>query len=82
MKHKKALTLTDASEALMIKCCETYHDYCRRWAEHGTPITLEETMRLLPIRLMPISYGSLAIGQLPINRPSNGWIASALSYLL
>ncbi|MGZ5865191.1 MAG: acyl-CoA dehydrogenase family protein [Xanthobacteraceae bacterium] len=44
--YGSALTLTDASEALMIKCCETYHDYCRRWAEHGTPITLEETMRL------------------------------------
>jgi 3-hydroxy-9,10-secoandrosta-1,3,5(10)-triene-9,17-dione monooxygenase len=41
-----ALTLTDAAEALLIKGCEMYHDYCRRWAEHGTPITTEENMRL------------------------------------
>jgi 3-hydroxy-9,10-secoandrosta-1,3,5(10)-triene-9,17-dione monooxygenase len=42
----QALTLTDAAEAVMIKGCEMYADYCRRWAEHGTPITLEENMRL------------------------------------
>jgi 3-hydroxy-9,10-secoandrosta-1,3,5(10)-triene-9,17-dione monooxygenase len=44
--YGSALTLTDAAEALMIRCCEMYHEYCRRWAEHGTPITIEETMRL------------------------------------
>jgi 3-hydroxy-9,10-secoandrosta-1,3,5(10)-triene-9,17-dione monooxygenase len=42
----QALTLTDAAEALLIKGCEMYHDYCRRWAEHHTPITTEENMRL------------------------------------
>jgi len=41
-----ALTLTDAAEALVIKGCEMYADYCRRWAEDGTPITTEENMRL------------------------------------
>jgi 3-hydroxy-9,10-secoandrosta-1,3,5(10)-triene-9,17-dione monooxygenase len=42
----QALTLTDAAEALMIKGSEMYADYCRRWAEHGTPIATEENMRL------------------------------------
>ncbi len=41
-----ALTLTDSAEGLMIRVCEMYAEYCRRWAEHGTPITTEETMRL------------------------------------
>jgi 3-hydroxy-9,10-secoandrosta-1,3,5(10)-triene-9,17-dione monooxygenase len=41
-----ALTLTDAAEALMIKGCEMYADYCARWAKDGTPITIEENMRL------------------------------------
>jgi 3-hydroxy-9,10-secoandrosta-1,3,5(10)-triene-9,17-dione monooxygenase len=42
----QALTLTDAAEALMLKGCEMYHEYCRRWADTGTPIALEENMRL------------------------------------
>ena len=42
----QALTLTDAAEALMLKGCEIYHEYCQRWADTGTPITLEENMRL------------------------------------
>ncbi len=41
-----ALTLTDAAEALMLKGCEMYADYCARWAADGTPITTEENMRL------------------------------------
>ena len=41
-----ALTLTDAAEALMLKGCEMYADYCARWAAGGTPITTEENMRL------------------------------------
>jgi 3-hydroxy-9,10-secoandrosta-1,3,5(10)-triene-9,17-dione monooxygenase len=41
-----ALTLTDAAEALMIKGCEMYADYCERWARDGTPITIEDNMRL------------------------------------
>ena len=44
--YGQALTLTDAAEALMVKGCEMYADYCRRWAEQGTPITIEENMRL------------------------------------
>lgn len=42
----RALTLTDAAEALMLKGVEMYGDYCRRWANEGTPITTEENMRL------------------------------------
>ena len=41
-----ALTLTDAAEALVLKGCEMYADYCERWAADGTPITTEENMRL------------------------------------
>ena len=41
-----ALTLTDAAEALMLKGCEMYADYCARWAADGVPITTEENMRL------------------------------------
>jgi 3-hydroxy-9,10-secoandrosta-1,3,5(10)-triene-9,17-dione monooxygenase len=41
-----ALTLADAAEALLLKGCETYADYCVRWAAGGTPITTEENMRL------------------------------------
>jgi 3-hydroxy-9,10-secoandrosta-1,3,5(10)-triene-9,17-dione monooxygenase len=44
--YGQALTLTDAAEALMLKGCEMYHDYCDRWAKDGTPITIEENMRL------------------------------------
>jgi 3-hydroxy-9,10-secoandrosta-1,3,5(10)-triene-9,17-dione monooxygenase len=44
--YGEALTLTDAAEALMIKGCEMYADYCNRWAAQGTPITIEENMRL------------------------------------
>ena len=42
----RALTLTDAAEALMLKGCEMYADYCARWAADGAPITTEENMRL------------------------------------
>ncbi|MDH4190612.1 MAG: hypothetical protein OEW21_10440 [Betaproteobacteria bacterium] len=42
----QALTLTDAAEALMIKGCEMYADYCARWAADGTPISVQENMRL------------------------------------
>ena len=44
--YGEALTLTDAAEALMIKGCEMYADYCDRWANDGTPITIDENMRL------------------------------------
>ncbi len=42
----QAVELTDAAEALMIKVCEMYADYCDEWAENGTPITIEQNMRL------------------------------------
>jgi 3-hydroxy-9,10-secoandrosta-1,3,5(10)-triene-9,17-dione monooxygenase len=42
----EAFALTDAAEAIVLKGCERYMDYCRRWAEDGTPITVEENLRL------------------------------------
>ena len=42
----EALTLTDAAEALMLKGCDMYAEYCARWAETRAPITTEENMRL------------------------------------
>jgi len=41
-----ALGLTDAAEALLLRTMETYMDWCRRWAADGTPITVEDNMRL------------------------------------
>jgi len=42
----EALTLTDAAEALLLRGCEMYAETCARWAADGTPITVEENMRL------------------------------------
>ncbi len=42
----QALTLADAAEAVMIRGLEMYAEYCARWAAEGTPITVEENMRL------------------------------------
>jgi 3-hydroxy-9,10-secoandrosta-1,3,5(10)-triene-9,17-dione monooxygenase len=41
-----ALALTDAAEAIMLRGAEQYMEYCRRWAEDGTLITVEENLRL------------------------------------
>ena len=42
----EALALTDAAEAIVLKGCERYMEYCARWARDGTPITVEENLRL------------------------------------
>jgi 3-hydroxy-9,10-secoandrosta-1,3,5(10)-triene-9,17-dione monooxygenase len=42
----EALALTDAAEAILLQGCERYMDYCRRWAEDGTLISVEENFRL------------------------------------
>jgi 3-hydroxy-9,10-secoandrosta-1,3,5(10)-triene-9,17-dione monooxygenase len=42
----QALLLTDTAEATLIKVCEMYMDYCRRWAADGTPFSTEDSLRL------------------------------------
>jgi len=42
----EALALTDAAEAIVLKGCERYMEYCHRWATDGTPITVEDNFRL------------------------------------
>ena len=42
----QALTLTDAAEAILLRGCDMYAGYCARWAADGTPVTVEENMRL------------------------------------
>lgn len=44
--YGQALTMTDAAEAILIGGGETYMEYCRRWAEDGTPISVEDNLRL------------------------------------
>ena len=41
-----ALTLTDSAEALLMTAAETYMQYCRRWGDDRTPISLEDNVRL------------------------------------
>jgi 3-hydroxy-9,10-secoandrosta-1,3,5(10)-triene-9,17-dione monooxygenase len=42
----RAIILTDAAENLMIRGGEVYMEKCQRWAADGTPITVEENLRL------------------------------------
>ncbi len=42
----EAISLADAAEAIAIASCEKYGALCRRWAADGTPITVEENVRL------------------------------------
>jgi 3-hydroxy-9,10-secoandrosta-1,3,5(10)-triene-9,17-dione monooxygenase len=42
----QALLLTDTAEATLIKACEMYMGYCRRWAADGTPFSAEDSLRL------------------------------------
>ena len=41
-----AMTMVDASEAILLHAADLYMQYCRDWAEHGTPFTTEMDMRL------------------------------------
>src|SRR6185295_19319836 len=41
-----ALLLADTGEAVLIKACEMYMDYCGRWAADGTPFSAEDSLRL------------------------------------
>ena len=42
----QAIILTDAAENLLIRGAEVYMEMCQRWAAAGTPITVEENLRL------------------------------------
>jgi acyl-CoA dehydrogenase-like protein len=42
----QALTMTESAEALMMGSVQKYMDLCDRWAKDGTPISLEENLRL------------------------------------
>lgn len=42
----EALALTDSAEAIVLKGCERYMEYCQRWAADRTPITVEDNFRL------------------------------------
>jgi len=53
----QAMMLADTAEALLIRACEMYMDYCRRWAADGTPFSTEDSLRLWG---MLINAGGLA----------------------
>jgi 3-hydroxy-9,10-secoandrosta-1,3,5(10)-triene-9,17-dione monooxygenase len=53
----QAMMLADTAEAILIKACEMYMDYCRRWAADGTPFSAEDSLRLWG---MLINAGGLA----------------------
>ncbi|MCK8787350.1 hypothetical protein M0638_23545 [Roseomonas sp. NAR14] len=41
-----ALARADAAEAILVRTLERYMEMCERWAEDGTPISVEENLRL------------------------------------
>ena len=44
-----AMTLTDSAEALLFDCAEKHMAMYRRWQHDGTPMTLEEQVRLFGV---------------------------------
>jgi 3-hydroxy-9,10-secoandrosta-1,3,5(10)-triene-9,17-dione monooxygenase len=42
----QALMMTDTAEAILMKACETYMDYCRRWAAGGYDFPVTDSLRL------------------------------------
>jgi 3-hydroxy-9,10-secoandrosta-1,3,5(10)-triene-9,17-dione monooxygenase len=44
--YGQAQMLADAAEAILVRSTEIYMEYCNRWAVHGTPIGVEENVRL------------------------------------
>jgi 3-hydroxy-9,10-secoandrosta-1,3,5(10)-triene-9,17-dione monooxygenase len=42
----QAQMLADTAEAVLVRASEIYMEYCERWAADGTPITVEENIRL------------------------------------
>jgi 3-hydroxy-9,10-secoandrosta-1,3,5(10)-triene-9,17-dione monooxygenase len=65
-----ALMLTDSAEALLMTAAETYMQYCRRWADTGTPILLEDNVRLYGMVLTAGRLASEAVEHLFHNASS------------
>jgi 3-hydroxy-9,10-secoandrosta-1,3,5(10)-triene-9,17-dione monooxygenase len=42
----QALGMTDSAETLLIAAVDQYMEFCRRWERDGTPISLEDSLRL------------------------------------
>jgi 3-hydroxy-9,10-secoandrosta-1,3,5(10)-triene-9,17-dione monooxygenase len=42
----EAMAKTDAAEAILHQGCQRYMDYCHRWSDEGTPISVEDNLRL------------------------------------
>jgi 3-hydroxy-9,10-secoandrosta-1,3,5(10)-triene-9,17-dione monooxygenase len=65
-----ALMLTDSAEALLMTAAETYMQYCRRWGDDRTPISLEDNVRLYGMVLMAGRLASEAVEHLFHNASS------------
>ncbi len=65
-----ALMLTDSAEALLMTAAETYMQYCRRWADTGQPISLEDNVRLYGMVLTAGRLASEAVEHLFHNASS------------
>ena len=44
--YGQAVTLADAAEAILMRAGQIYMEYCDRWSADGTPITVEDNLRL------------------------------------
>ena len=65
-----ALMLTDSAEALLMTAAETYMQYCRRWGDDSTPISLEDNVRLYGMVLTAGRLASEAVEHLFHNASS------------
>ena len=65
-----ALMLTDSAEALLMTADETYMQYCRRWGDDRTPISLEDNVRLYGMVLTAGRLASEAVEHLFHNASS------------
>ncbi|MDO9714374.1 acyl-CoA dehydrogenase family protein, partial [Paracraurococcus lichenis] len=52
-----ALAKADAAEGILLSACHRYMEWCERWARDGTPISVEDNLRL---RAMLQQGGALA----------------------
>ena len=65
-----ALMMTDSAEALLMTAAETYMQYCRRWGDDRTPISLEDNVRLYGMVLTAGRLASEAVEHLFHNASS------------
>lgn len=65
-----ALMLTNSAEALLMTAAETYMQYCRRWGDDRTPISLEDNVRLYGMVLTAGRLASEAVEHLFHNASS------------